>query len=254
MEHREPHMKLRRLNSTGIERFDTYLSQLRAEPALPPPAWLLDDEGTSEAVSEIEVLTDDYPDRLAAALSLHKLFHQANISRIDEDIGLWSWLTLFYFDMLCPVLRNKSRKVAAKSSYIPEVHIQRRVYRHLLLGPWQMLRLHNDEPDRLRGLLCSPVHIATAETYRLFIENPTLLACKAVVQVASYLYYNSETGKLRRGAGRKETGGCRRFIEYLNHLDCTYDLPLITEKNLVEMLPREFREFMPLQKEMRFTP
>lgn len=119
----------------------------------------------------------------------------------------------------------------------------------MLLGPVVMYRAHADNPKRLLALLSNPMDVATSETYRLFIENPSLITCKAVIDVATLLYYDDERGKLKRGAGSKDAGGCRRLIDYLQQIDCTFDLPTLTKDRLAEMLPREFSRFVPRQFE-----
>jgi hypothetical protein len=120
----------------------------------------------------------------------------------------------------------------------------------MLIGPVMMYRANIDKPNRLLALLSNPMGVATSETYRLFIENPTLIACRAVVDVATWLYDDTARGKLKRGTGSKDVGGCRRLIEYLQQIDCTYDLPVITKQRLSAMLPDEFHRFFPKQLEL----
>ncbi len=243
-------MKLHRLTETGIARFADFLDQIRSDPSIDTPKWLLTDEESSEYEANVEVSERDFSDRLAAAIYLDELFTKAQLKNIDKNVGLWSWLTLFYFDQLCP--KGKSRSVAVTLSYIPTIDSQRRIYRHLLLGPWMMLRLHADDPERLRALLCSKINVATSETYRLFIEIPSIVTSSAAVEAANKLYYNADTGKLKRGAGSKERGGCRRLIDFLNQIDCTYDLHQLNLDTLMQMIPNEFRLFMPKQQEFLF--
>jgi hypothetical protein len=94
------------------------------------------------------------------------------------------------------------------------------------------------------------VSVATSETYRLFIENPALISCRAAVAVATHLYYDPTRGRLRRGAGAKGNGGCRRLVMVLQQFDCTFDLPMLTKEGLLELLPQEFERFVPRQMEL----
>lgn len=243
-------MNLRRMTEAGIGRFADFLEQLRSDLSIETPKWLLEDEESTEEIANLEVSEREFPDRLAAAIYLDQLFMKAQLKNIDKDVGLWTWLTLLYFDQLCPKAKNRS--VAVTLSYIPNIDSQRRIYRHLLLGPWMMLRLHADNPERLRALLCSKMNVATSETYRLFVEIPSIVTSSAAVEAAYLLYYNSDTGKLKRGAGSKERGGCRRLIDFLNQIDCTYDLHQLNSDTLMSMIPNEFRPFVPKQQEFRF--
>lgn len=246
-------MKLARLTDEGIEQFRSYLIQLKGTPGLEPPWKLLTDRGTSARVNDApEVPQRTFANRLEAEC-LDALIQEAEIADPERDAGLWTWLTLFYFDQLCPAEKGERKKVAEQVSYIPAIDITRRAYRHLLLGPWQIYRLHRKSPHYLRGLLWTTPSVATSETYRLFVENPTLLAAGCAVSAATTLYFDYQNGKMKRGAGRKDNGGCRRLIKFLQQLDCTFDLPAVTEDKLIQLLPKEFRSFIPAQKEL-FDP
>ena len=145
-------MNLRRLTPLGVEQFQEYLSQLRGDAKLAPPVHLLENDQASEPVADMEVEPQTFETRLAAAKYLDQLFARAQLTQVDQNIGLWAWLTLFFFDQVCPAKKVQGRSVKASASYIPNLQSQRRFYRHLLLGPWLIYRYHQDEPDRLLGL------------------------------------------------------------------------------------------------------
>jgi hypothetical protein len=239
-------MKLRRLTPSGVHEFAAYLTQLAIIPTLDPPTRLLVDTSSSEAVDGDQDLEErSFSSRFEAASYLDTKIAEAGIQNWERDAGLWSWMALFYFDQVCPKDHSGARAVKEQARYIPQIDVSRRYYRHMLLGPVSMYRAHADHPDRLLALLSNPMHVATAETYRLFIENPSLIACKAIVEVATALYYDPKQGNVRRGAGSKDAGGCRRLIDFLQQIDCTFDLPELTKDRLTQMLPAEFRRFIP---------
>jgi hypothetical protein len=243
-------MKIRRFNAEGMTQFEAYLNNVKAEPTLAPPFHLLEDPLATEPLPlDIELDQKPFSARFDAAAYLNEKLSPAVLPGLDRDVPLWTWLALFYFDQLCPPGKGGVRKVGEPARYIPQIEASRRYYRHMLMGPVMMYRVHIDKPNRLLALLSNPMSVATSETYRLFIENPSLIACRAVVEVATWLYYDGTRGKLRRGAGSKEAGGCRRLIEYLQQIDCTYDLPILTKDRLGGMLPEEFRRFIPKQLE-----
>jgi hypothetical protein len=244
-------MKLHRLTADGIAQFASYLTQLKAEPTLPPPAHLLTEAGASEPIgADVEVEDKAFATRFDAAAYLDIKLTASGLPSPERDAGLWAWLALFYFDQLCPTGKAGARKVGEQARYIPQINVPRRFYRHMLAGPLVMYRAHADDPKRLLALLSNPMDVATSETYRLFIENTSLIACKAVVEVATWLYYDRARCKLKRGAGSKDAGGCRRLIEYLQQIDCTFDLPILTKERLAGMLPKEFSRFVPQQMEL----
>lgn len=237
-------MKLRRLTAPGIDAFAAYLTQLAAVPTLDPPTRLLAEVGSSEEIKgDTDLEERTFSTRFEAASYLSGKLAEAEIENWERDAGLWAWMTLFYFDQVCPRDHTGARSVKEQARYIPQIDVSRRYYRHMLLGPVSMYRAHTDHPERLLALLSSPMHVATAETYRLFIENPSLIACKAIVEVATELYYDPQQSKVRRGAGSKDAGGCRRLIDFLQQIDCTFDLPELTKDRLTQMLPAEFRRF-----------
>lgn len=238
-------MKIRRLNSEGIDGFSQYLVLLKESPKLAPPSWMLHDPKFSDGYDiDIEISEDILRNRLDAALRLNEYFEDVPIEKLDEDVGLWAWLTLLFFDQLCPADRSGSRKVGERSRYIPVFGLARRYYRHLLFGPFSIVRSHGDCPERLLVLLSSPVYVATSETYRLFVENSWLIGIRSVVEVANDLYFDVDKKKLKTGAGNKEKGGCRRLIEFLQQLDCTYDLATLSAERLLSLLPAEFHPFI----------
>ena len=243
-------MKLRRFTSSGLMQFEQYLDQLKVAPTTPPPNWLLMDDAAAESAADVEVVDQKFATRFDVAEYLDRLLSIAKINTVERDAGLWAWLTLFFFGQVCPVGKNGERSAGEAARYVPLIDLSRRYYRHLLLGPWSMFVSHRDDPERLRGLLTNKLEVATSETFRLFIENPPLFACKAVVSTATRMYYDFGKGTIRRGAGSKEAGGCRRFVDFLQQLDCTFDLQRMTEPQLLSYLPSEFERFKPRQSKL----
>lgn len=245
-------MEIRRLTPDGIAQFLAYLANLRREPALAPPTHLLTEKGMSETTgSESEIDSDRrFTNRMEAATYIDEVLARARLLEIERDVGIWTWLSLLYFDQICPTDKLGRRKVGEEARYFPQIEVSRRYYRHMLLGPVMMYRAHKETPNRLLALLSDPLHVATSETYRLFIENSSFIACDGVVEMATWLYYDFGRGKLKRGVGSKKDGGCRRLIDFLQQLDCTFDLPLLTFERLKSMLPKEFRRFVPHQLQL----
>lgn len=242
-------MKLRRLTSAGVDDFSAWVGRLNETPTLGPPLRLLADNATSELIQpDIDIEQQAFTNRFDAARYLAEKLTVPGVVNLERDVGLWAWLTLFYFDQLCPQRADGTRKVRALSNYIPEVGMSRRYYRHLLMGPTLMYSAHIRDPECLRALLYGPLHVGTAETYRLFVENSSLVASTAAVGVATTLYFDSRNNKLKRGAGSKERGGCRRLIAFLQQVDCTFDLGAVSRLTLLGMLPREFSKYLPLSE------
>src|SRR5690242_9921669 len=100
-------MKLHRFNSDGIGEFVGYRASLAVDPTLPPPVELLEDPALTELVlGDVEVANRSFANRLEAGEFLNQLLDTANVRTPERDAGLWSWLTLFYFDEVCPADGN----------------------------------------------------------------------------------------------------------------------------------------------------
>jgi hypothetical protein len=158
------------------------------------------------------------------------------------DAGCWSWLALHLFEVLCP-MRDGTRKLREDARYLLESGDYRKEYRHLLAGPFLLMQAHRDHPDSVRGLLATAPD-APGEVYEQLAARKYTVTSHAVVQVATLLYFDHATGKLKRGAGGSSGGSPRRFGEVLQQFDLTYDLQKIPAQRLVSILPREFRRFL----------
>jgi hypothetical protein len=237
-------MNVRTLTDSGIADFAAYLAALKGDPKLPPPVHLLSDQKGSESVPGRSTVEQRiFATRFELAKYLHERFADREIPNLDRHRGLWTWLTLLYFDQLCPVVGRGERKVGESPSYVPEFNDNRRYYRHLLYGPFAIYRLHQQEVECLEALLCDRINVGTSEFFRLFIENQQLLASKTVVRVATILYFDSTKKTMKRGTGAKNNGGMRRYIDFMQQIMLTYDIATTDTIFLLSILPKEFRKF-----------
>lgn len=236
-------MKLHRLNDRGLAQFSAYLVQLKSEPTLPPPLYLLTESDTSEPIAtEVEVENVEFENRFAAATYMDNKLSSSGLISPERDAGLWAWLTLFYFDQVCPVRKGGVRKVYDHARYIPAIGNFQRFYRHLLLGPYVIYRAHSDDPQRVRGVLATAVD-SPGDIAEQFASRQELITNRAVMKMTTALYVD-EAGKLKRGSGSKGGGSPRRLADVLNQFDVTYDLYSMTSEGLARLLPKEFDRFL----------
>jgi hypothetical protein len=232
-------MKLHRFNAEGEKQFELYLAQLRGQPNLAPPLFLLTDPScTDEFPWEIAQFECEAASRFVAAKYLYELLSETNIAHIDRDRGLWAWLSLFYFDQLCPMKKDGGRKAGELARLIPVIGNFQRYYRHLLLGPYMIFRAHADDPERAMAVLATPLH-APGEVVAQIASRHDLVTNPSVMKVASELYVDQATGKIKKQATAR-AGSPRRFADVLNQFDLTYDLYSIPNDHLNKLLPREF--------------
>jgi hypothetical protein len=234
-------MLARRLTSTGIERFAEFLGSLRSDPHRDAPLELLSDPTTSVPLDvEVPVESRVFHSRLEAAEYLNSLLG-ADAATLRNDAGFWTWLSLFWFEDLCPIIHERCQP-GDSARWIAELDNPRRACRHLLAGPFQIYRAHRDNPDRAMSLLCGPVQ-QTGTLVTLIASRPSLVTCRAVVGAATRLYYNRAAGRNRSGLSGRGPGSPARFADILSQLDLTWDLYSLSTDELLDLLPAEFDHF-----------
>lgn len=236
-------MKLRRLNSAGLTAFADYRMALVAEPTLPPPREILDDDALTEVINGgVEVEPRSFSTRLDAGIFLNELIDRARVAQPERDKGLWGWLTLFFFDEVCPKDGNGRRQVQDDARLIAQVDNFQRFYRHLLLGPFLIVRAHSDNPQRALAFLCNPLW-KPGEIAEQLASRKELVTNRAVAEMATQLYYDPEKKSFRRGAGSTVKGAARRLAALLNQLDLTWYLYGMQSDEILRLLPKEFERF-----------
>lgn len=236
-------VELHRLNDQGMARMGEFLDSLTGDSPQQCPRSILTDGRTSESLP-VKVLVEEdrvFPRRYEAAEYLYNLLSSSALREPERDRGLWAWLALLWFDQLCPPDKTGQRKPGERARWIPEIANPRRYYRHFLLGPYLVYRVHARCPDLVEPILLSPLDTAQSEAYQWTVESPSLLASEAVMGAIKRLYFDEKTRRLRRGSQSKGPGSIRRLTAVLNQLERTFDLHSLSVERLLQLLPREFR-------------
>lgn len=234
-------MKLHRLNVQGIAALrDDLLNDKKIFETI------LDIEKYSsidyaEPVDDIELEKVDFKSRYEFACYLNDVFANINVSDIYNDIGLWSWLTVFYFENVFE-LKNDVYKIGDVARYIPEPNNFRKMYRHLLLGPYLIYRAHIDDPRRAMCVLTTKLN-APGEAVEQIASRQEIVVNHQIIQALTSLYYDENKMILKKGAGKKSDGSVRRMVTLLDQFDLTYDLSCIYADDIINMLPKEFDKF-----------
>ena len=237
----------RKLNDAGLSAFSRYI----AEGALgPAPVHLLTGSDTSESFSSrIEPATTLFDDRYTFGVYLNTLLKAFDPAVISGDAGLWSALSLKWFDQLCPPDSQGNRSPQQEYRYILSSDY-RHYYRHLVRSPWQLVKDHGEAS---RFLLISPrrrshplsVH---GEILEQFGGRQQVLGSKPIIQAANKLYFDTQKSRPRTGVAGAGAGSARRFGLVLRQLDLTYDPQSMTDSAFIGILPKEFerwRKFLP---------
>ena len=240
-------MKLRRLSDVGLERMGHFLDSFTADVSDNYSESILTDQTTSEALPvDVDIDRDRrFTHRFDAAAYLFERLSQLRTpvyQHLERDKGLWAWLALLWFNQLCLPDRNGILRPKERARWIPVLDDARRYYRHLLLGPYLIYRMHAKTPDLTEAVLSSELHVGTSEVFRTIIETQQFVTSASVVGLVGRLYFDSKRKRLIRGAGTKGPGGVRRLGNVLTQLDRTFDLHSIRVDQLMSLLPQEFLE------------
>lgn len=240
-------MKLRRLSDLGLERMGHFLDSFTAEVSDIYPESILTDQTTSDTLpADVDIDRNRrFTRRFNAAAYLYERLTPLRTpayQHLERDKGLWAWLALLWFNQLCLPDRNGMLRPKERARWIPVLDDARRYYRHLLLGPYLIYRMHAKTPDLAEAVLSSEVHVGTGEVFRTIIETQQFVTSPSVIGLIGRLYYDSKRKRLIRGAGTKGQGGVRRLGNVLSQLDRTYDLHSIRVNELMSLLPQEFLE------------
>lgn len=232
--------QLRCLNQSGIEEFRRYLYVNNGVTKAPAPDHLIDDARFSEpsAFTDIEIEHREFDTRLDFARYIEECARTSGLESLLDEPGLWEWLTVFYFDQVCPVGRKGSRSVLKVERYIPDSS-RGWHYRHLLKGAYTFLRDHIGASDAVRLALASPLHKHSG-VYEHLVSRPRLRSSPGVQMAAHSLFYDPEQGKMKTRA----TASIQEFGLLLRNLPPEYDLNAMSERSVLALLPPRFRDWM----------
>jgi len=233
---------LRRLNARGIAAFRQHLGDIRAGLEFQSnPALLYVDDFSSAVVPRIEIAAKRFVRKMDMAAYLASVLQPLESPALAADAGLWSWLALFYFDQLSPLGSDGKRRPREDYHYIPSDE-RREHERHLLAGPYRLLRMHG---ERARVLLHPAVHQHGKFIYDLGYRRD-FLTNRGLVEAIDLLYWNARGRRPRRGATTaSRPGNLRRLIAVLQQLELNYDLYGMTASEILALLPGEFDAWMP---------
>lgn len=236
-------MRIRRLTEEGVEKFEDHLDNLEGSKNFTKPD--LDQSKYSETIEDVDVDIDpskDFETRRQMGEYLVDKFENVPVSRseLTEYSNMWTWLVYqwlenFTFEKDGKIdLRERKRYVCSKNP--------RRYYRHYTLINYLLVSIHGTENTKL-FFECSPKkHKNTLEqlSAQNVLSNPTL------VEIANQLYWNSEDNKVEKYAGGRTSkpGTAIRYRNVVDQLRKTYDLHSMEKKEIIEILPDEFDEWM----------
>jgi hypothetical protein len=226
---------LRRLTEAGIQDFQSFLAGVKDDPSLPRPDGLLDGPATSESIPLAPLLERrGFETKREAAVYLHGLLKPLRLDGLMRDRGLWSWLSLLYFDSICP----DRTKIRADAHYVLNLD-HRRIYRHLLRTPYHVIdsipcynRIFLDQPLSVHGELIEQIVGG-----RLF-----LIRIPAVAEAVERLYFDKTKSRPKpQITSERRKGNFRsRLPLRVRQISLTYDVAGMSADQLINVLGDEF--------------
>jgi len=234
---------VRKLTDAGIVKFTEYLKRLAGGEIVDPPFHLLTEAESSEALlGSAEVDAIALESKLAAAKYLQDQLATLDKSEVENNAGLWTWLSLLLFDQVCPAGPHGQRTPGELVRHVLSRHVQR-YYRHLLAGPYRLLQLHG---DRARVFLHGPL-TEHGDFSEQLASRMQLVTNRSLIEAVDRLYYDPGSdgaGRPKRGAAtRTRPGNLRRLVAVIQQLDLTYDMYAMNSDQILDLLPEEFQRW-----------
>lgn len=232
---------VRIFNKDGLAEFERLVGEIRAGNLKSVPDELLFSENYSESyepIINIERVDHKNKNELVPYL-VEKLNLKAS-KFLYFNKGLWSWLSSFYFDNICPADGNGKRKVNEAAFYIlndPKNYTK--YYRHLLAYP---CRLYSELDDSSKIFLIGTFQ-KRGEITEQFGAYQEIALNKGILDAANILYWDDSTKNLKRGAAGKGAGSARRLVRIIRQYQMTYDLNSMKGDEIAGLLPDEFAKW-----------
>jgi hypothetical protein len=93
------------------------------------------------------------------------------------------------------------------------------------------------------AVLVTPVN-SPGEVVEQVASNQEIVSNSTLMQVVTRLYLDSDGQLLKRGSGGNKGGSARRLAAVLAQFDLTWDTYAMTPSEIMELLPKEFDNFI----------
>ncbi|MFT8366895.1 MAG: hypothetical protein ABF623_13725 [Gluconobacter cerinus] len=242
---------LRRLTDEGVNQFRSYLDRIRNGVKEDPPISFLTDPVFSEPVTGSVVVPEVTPergfeDRFEFGLWLNDLLTPLQQNTLPRDYRLWNWLSLRFFEQLCPPGSDGIRRPRRQEAYILDaVFSHTQYYRHLVRMAWMAVSVHGEYGKILlkSRSIDGPPLARSGEIVEQLASRQSLFGNVTLIEGAYRLYYSVDEQRPRRGSGGSSAGSPRRLATIVQQLDLTYDLRECTSQQFISLLPKEFNRW-----------
>lgn len=238
-------MKLSKLTTEGISAFIDFLDNTQPSDVNNERDKILKNNALVEIVSsKVCIDVDKFPtSKFLAAEYLYNMVYTADVQSPEKDVGLWSWLSLLYFEKVCKKDSNGSYKQEELFKWVLDPLNYLKYYRHKLAGPCRIYKTYKDKPDIAMTILAGTIN-TPGEVYEQLASRQEIVSNSSIIELATYLYYDQKNNKLKTGAAGKDSGASRRLTAVIQQFSRTWDLYGMKYKEIARLLPNEFNKFM----------
>jgi len=178
---------------------------------------------------------------------LNDILSDCNYNDINFDLRMWDWITLFHFD----VVFNSKMSGFSEHRYIlnSDWFIK---YRHLIRTPWFALYTYKKNSK----LFLSRAPYIGSDYLEQYISHRIVEFYTPSAEIAYELYFDKKNNKPRPGYSKKFVrkkkkktlvkGSLGRLIDKLNTYNQIYDIWQMEPKEIISLLPNEFKELKEL--------
>lgn len=232
---------IRSFNEEGINEFERIISEIRNNNIKYIPEDLLYDEQYSETHEPVINLEQvDYKNKNELVPYLVSKLNLKSNKQLYFDKGMWTWLSAFFFNNICPADGNGKRKVNETAFYIlRDPRNYTKYYRHLLAYP---CRLYSELEDSSKIFLIGTFQ-KRGEITEQFGAYQEIALNKGILDAANQIYWDAATNNVKRGAAGKGAGSARRLVRIIRQYQMTYDLNSMNGNDIVGLLPLEFSKW-----------
>ena len=240
------------LNDSAIREFSEFIDRIKADSSEDPPYYLLEGDeyatpiefghGTVEIDGSRTIVTRMDLGRYIASF----LRTPEDFASVIDDAGVGAFLSLLFFERICPKRDDGAWDAKAKDRYIPALYNRRRFYRHAVFSSLCVFNLHGEKG---RLYLCQDAHIHP-DTMEQIGSRENLILNSSVIELADMLYWDSSSGGVKERTvsyNPVPDGAMRRFVgpgSFTEQYGTVYDFWSMDTHALAELLPREFNEWL----------
>lgn len=236
-------MELRKFTDKGLEQFRGYLHEMGKGSTAKPPLHLLTDPEFSKPMrGRVQLEDTQFISRLELAHYLDQTLEELpeRPDKLMNDVHLWSWMSLFYLDQVCPSNDLGRRKPGRDYRHIPEPGYPNG-HRHLMMGAYLVYTVYG-WGDELSKLLLQTALSVESHFHHQIATRQSFITNRGIMEALHILYYDGLRNKPKRGPimNKSVPGSLYRFVGVIQQLDVTYDLYSMSGSEIVSLLPGEF--------------